>query len=119
MAGWPVLLIAAAGAWLTAANCLRLVRAEQSHQRDLRAEAGRVARFREVQLADRAADERAHARRYRDWQQRATAFRRQPRWYPVTVPTTAHRIDVAGGTLAGWSALLTMRRCRDWQQAAP
>ncbi len=108
MAGWPVLLIAAAGAWLTAANCLRLVRAEQAHQRDLRVEADRVARFRDVQLAERAADERAHARRYRDWQQRAAAFRRQPRWYPVTVPTTAHRIDVAGGTLAGWSALLTM-----------
>ena len=107
-AGWPVLVIAAAGTWLTAASCLRLVRAEQAHQRDLRAEADRIARFRDVQLADRAADEREHAERYHDWQQRAAVFRRQPRWYPVTLPTTAHRIDVAGGTLAGWSALLTM-----------
>ena len=38
----------------------------------------------------------------------AAAFRRQPHWYPVTLPTTMHRVDVAGGTLAGWSALLTM-----------
>ena len=26
----------------------------------------------------------------------------------MTLPTTVHRVDVAGGTLAGWSALVTM-----------
>ncbi|HUD80194.1 MAG TPA: hypothetical protein VMR00_20310 [Streptosporangiaceae bacterium] len=108
LGAWPALLLAGAGAWLTAAGCLRLVRAEQAHHRQLRAEAHRVARCREVQLADRAAREREHVRQLRDWQQRAASFRRQAHWYPVTLPATVHRLDVAGGTLAGWSALTTM-----------
>jgi hypothetical protein len=33
---------------------------------------------------------------------------RQKRWYAVPVPDGIDRVDVAGGTLAGWSAMLTM-----------
>jgi hypothetical protein len=49
-----------------------------------------------------------HARRFRAWQGRQRAFRRQALWYPVSVPAETDRVDVAGGTMAGWSALLTM-----------
>ena len=74
----------------------------------LRAEELRVAGFREAQQREHAARVAEHARQHREWQQRTAAFQRQPHWYPVTLPTTMHRVDVAGGTLAGWSALLTM-----------
>jgi len=49
-----------------------------------------------------------HARRFRDWQGREQAFSGQPVWYPVALPGEIDRVDLAGGTLAGWSALLTM-----------
>jgi len=49
-----------------------------------------------------------HARRFRAWQGRQRAFRGQALWYPVSVPAETDRVDVAGGTMAGWSALLTM-----------
>jgi hypothetical protein len=48
-----------------------------------------------------------HARLFRDWQAQRQAFARQPLWYPVALPDRIDRVDVAGGTLAGWSALLT------------
>ncbi len=48
-----------------------------------------------------------HARLFRDWQAHQQAFARQPLWYPVALPDRIDRVDVAGGTLAGWSALLT------------
>lgn len=102
----PLLTILAAGAagasgWQTWRWRCRLAA-------QLRAEELRVAAFREVQRSEYAARKQAHAAACRDWHQGATALRRQPDWYPVTVPATTHRIDVAGGTLAGWSALLTM-----------
>src|SRR5262249_17461816 len=49
-----------------------------------------------------------HARRFRSWQACQQMFARQPLWYPVALPDGIDRVDVAGGTLAGWSALLTM-----------
>jgi hypothetical protein len=49
-----------------------------------------------------------HARLFRHWQAQQYAFARQPVWYPVALPDGIDRVDVAGGTMAGWSALLTM-----------
>jgi hypothetical protein len=49
-----------------------------------------------------------HARMYRDWQARARAFAGQLQWYAVALPGEIDRVDVAGGTLSGWSAMLTM-----------
>ncbi|WP_285778053.1 hypothetical protein [Microtetraspora sp. NBRC 13810] len=49
-----------------------------------------------------------HARRYREWQERKDRFDRQVSWYAVAVPDEIDRIDVAGGTLPGWSALVTL-----------
>jgi hypothetical protein len=74
----------------------------------LRAEQLRVAAFAEAQHRQSAARQEQHAREVRAWKQRSIAYRRQPQWFPVTVPATVHRVDLAGGTLAGWSALVTM-----------
>jgi hypothetical protein len=49
-----------------------------------------------------------HARAYQEWQRRREAFESQHEWYAVTVPRGVDRVDVAGGTLAGWSAMTTM-----------
>ena len=49
-----------------------------------------------------------HAQQVRAWESRREAFDRQLQWYAVSLPDGIDRIDVAGGTLAGWSALLTM-----------
>jgi hypothetical protein len=49
-----------------------------------------------------------HARRVSQWQEQRSAFARQKRWYAVPAPDGIDRVDVAGGTLAGWSAMLTM-----------
>ncbi len=48
-----------------------------------------------------------HADRVRDWQARRVAYEHQKRWYGVAVPDGIHRVDVVGGTLSGWSAMLT------------
>ncbi|TDD31107.1 hypothetical protein E1286_45350 [Nonomuraea terrae] len=49
-----------------------------------------------------------HARRYREWQEAKDRHDRQLTWYAVAVPDEIDRVDVAGGTLPGWSALVTL-----------
>ncbi|MEV0597056.1 hypothetical protein [Nonomuraea cavernae] len=49
-----------------------------------------------------------HAQRYREWQEVKDRHDRQLTWYAVAVPDEIDRIDVAGGTLPGWSALITL-----------
>ncbi|MBE1589780.1 hypothetical protein ACFPOI_10395 [Nonomuraea angiospora] len=49
-----------------------------------------------------------HAKRYREWQDSKERHDRQLSWYAVAVPDEIDRIDVAGGTLPGWSALITL-----------
>ncbi|QYC38338.1 hypothetical protein Nocox_03545 [Nonomuraea coxensis DSM 45129] len=49
-----------------------------------------------------------HARRYREWQEQKDRHDRQLSWYAVAVPDEIDRVDVAGGTLPGWSALITL-----------
>ncbi|GAB3479771.1 hypothetical protein [Nocardiopsis coralliicola] len=77
-------------------------------------------------IADRVAEERArleaerraaegelrrlqeeHAARHAAWQAWRHAFEAQPQWYTVHVPEDAGAVLVAGGTDAGWSAVLT------------
>ncbi len=50
---------------------------------------------------------REHASEYRAWQRRRAIQDRQPSWFAVGLPEGIDRLDVTGGTLAGWSALLT------------
>jgi hypothetical protein len=68
----------------------------------------RVARARAVQDRHWPGWQQEHGRRLRDWQARGRRFHDQPRWYGVALAADLDRVDVAGGTLAGWSALLTM-----------
>ncbi|GAB3153141.1 hypothetical protein [Microbispora hainanensis] len=49
-----------------------------------------------------------HAAKYRDWAEKKNRFDRQITWYAVAVPDDIDRVDVAGGTLTGWSALVTL-----------
>ncbi len=91
-------MIACLRARLRSANLLRA---------QIRAEHARVQQVRRVQQAELATRQEQHARARRDWQQAAAAFGQQPQWYPATVPAAVSRLDLAGGTLAGWSALLT------------
>jgi hypothetical protein len=68
----------------------------------------RVERFRADQEGQLFAGQAEHARQVTQWQQQRFAFETQKRWYAVPVPDGIDRVDVAGGTLSGWSALLTM-----------
>ncbi|GLW22245.1 hypothetical protein DI270_002950 [Microbispora triticiradicis] len=49
-----------------------------------------------------------HAAKYRDWAEKKNRFDKQITWYAVAVPDEIDRVDVAGGTLTGWSALVTL-----------
>ena len=89
---------AAASAW----------RGRQAVKAAVAAETRRVAAARAAQERDLFAAQEDHARRFRAWQGRQRAFRDQVLWYPVSVPAEIDRVDVVGGTTAGWSALLTM-----------
>jgi hypothetical protein len=74
----------------------------------IEAERQRVERFRADQEGQLFAWQAEHAQRVTQWQQQRFAFETQKRWYAVPVPEGVDRVDVAGGTLSGWSALLTM-----------
>ncbi len=106
--GGVALVITVAATWAGLISGRRLWRGRRALAARFRTEEARVGAFQEAQRQQVAARQQEHAREVRTWKRRSIAFRRQPEWYPVTLPTTVHRIDVAGGTLAGWSALLTM-----------
>jgi hypothetical protein len=90
------------------AACLRGIwRGERQLRARVAAEDRRVAEFRAAAERQQAQRHAEHARQLRAWRQRSVAFRHQPQWYPVWLPGGIDRVDVAGGTLAGWSALLT------------
>jgi hypothetical protein len=72
------------------------------------AERERVERFRSDQESQLFAAQADHARQVREWQDRRLKFENQKHWYAVPLPSGIDRVDVAGGTLPGWSALLTM-----------
>jgi hypothetical protein len=71
------------------------------------AERSRIAAVSATESARLAHVHREHASDYRAWRRRKAIFERQPSWFAVCLPTGIDRLDVAGGTLAGWSALLT------------
>jgi hypothetical protein len=83
-------------------------RGERVLRRRMDTERLRVARFSAHQDAQSLQAQAEHARHVVQWQQQRSAFATQKRWYAVPVPDGIDRVDVAGGTLAGWSAMLTM-----------
>jgi hypothetical protein len=103
----PALFAFLAGTGLAVACGRSLIASGRALRAQARAERLRGKQLRDAQRADLVERRQQHARSYREWQVRATAFWRQPCWYPVTMPISVARLDLAGGTLAGWSALLT------------
>jgi len=79
-------------------------RALRSRLADERARVGKIRAAQQDRLFARQAE---HAARIREWQALRAAHERQKRWYAVCAPDGVHRVDVAGGTLCGWSAMLT------------
>ena len=79
----------------------RALRARMTDEQD------RIGRIREAQESRLFAGQAEHARRVREWQLMSFAYEHQKRWYAVRPPAVIHRVDVAGGTLSGWAAMLT------------
>ena len=109
--GWLDVLVAGLGA-----ICCALIAAVSGYaiwqgRRALRSrladERSRVGKIRAAQESRLFAWQAEHAARVRKWQALRFAYEHQKRWYAVCVPDGVHRLDVAGGTLSGWSAMLT------------
>jgi hypothetical protein len=106
----PALTVAGTAVFAAAAGLAgRAVwRGRQDLRATIAAEERRVVAARAAQEGQQFGQLEEHARWFRDWQSCQQMFTRQPLWYPVALPDGIDRVDVAGGTLAGWSALLTM-----------
>ncbi|HEX3753234.1 MAG TPA: hypothetical protein VHW06_21885, partial [Streptosporangiaceae bacterium] len=81
---------------------------EQLMRARVAGEQRRVAKIATLQEARLFEWQAQHAAQTRDWQARRAAYEHQKQWYAVALECDVDRIDVAGGTLPGWSALLTM-----------
>jgi hypothetical protein len=103
VAGAGVVAMVACGAALACS----VLRGERRLGALITAERGRIAAASAAESARLAHVHREHASDYRTWRRRRAMFERQPSWFAVCLPTGIDRLDVAGGTLAGWSALLT------------
>jgi hypothetical protein len=97
-----VFLVAAGLAGYAIWSGERVLRGRIEEERD------RVERLRADQESRHFAGQAEHASQVTRWQRQRSAFEAQKRWYGVPVPAGIDRVDVAGGTLSGWSALLTM-----------
>ena len=109
--GWLDVLVAGLGVILCALTAAVSGFVIWQGQRALRArladERARVGKMRAAQQSRLVAWQAAHAARVREWRALRSAYEHQKRWYAVYVPDGVHRVDVAGGTLSGWSAMLT------------
>jgi hypothetical protein len=79
---------------------------ERALRSRLAEERARVGKIRAAQESQLFAWQAEHAARVREWQAIRVAYEHQKRWYAVCAPGGVHRVDVAGGTLSGWSAML-------------
>ena len=79
---------------------------ERALRSRLAEERARVDKIRAAQESQLFAWQAEHAARVREWQALRVAYEHQKRWYAVCAPGGVHRVDVAGGTLSGWSAML-------------
>ena len=111
LAGLITAALAGSGALAALAGAISCARSVRQGRRRL---AGLIASERDRIAAANAAGQRLltvrqaeHADAYRAWRDRRTSFEQQPVWFAVGPRAGIDRVDVAGGTLAGWSALLT------------
>jgi hypothetical protein len=116
LTAWALGWINAALGWLGAIACLVCAgvasygvwQGEQALRARVDEEKGRLGKIRAEQESRLFAWQSEHARRFAQWQDRRSAFDRQPLWYAVALPDEVDRIDLAGGTLSGWSAMFTV-----------
>ena len=73
----------------------------------LAAERDRAAAAADAQAAALRNRQREHAAAIRAWQRRRSVAGLRPAWLEAGLPVALDRVDVAGGTPAGWSALVT------------
>jgi hypothetical protein len=92
-----------------AAQAIRVIRRGDQAVRDrVAGERRRVEKIRSLQEKRLFEWQAQHARQTTDWQARRAAYEEQMQWYAVSLPPGIDRIDVAGGTQAGWAAMLAM-----------
>ncbi len=109
--GWLGVLVAGLGviccALIAAVTGYAVWQGERALRARLADERARVGKMRAAQESRLFAWQAEHAARMREWQALRVAYDHQKRWYAVCVPDGVHRVDIAGGTLSGWSAMLT------------
>lgn len=111
LTGLVTAALAGSGSLAAAAGALYCARSAGLGRRRLGAliagESHRVAAASAAGQQRLAARQTEHASAYRAWLDRRTVFEQQPIWFAVRMPAGIDRVDVVGGTLPGWSALLT------------
>jgi hypothetical protein len=109
--GWLDVLVAGlgvtGGALIAAVSGYAIWQGERALRSRLADEQARVSKIRAAQESRLFAWQAEHAARVREWRVLRTAYEQQKRWYAVCAPDGVQRVDVAGGTLSGWSAMLT------------
>ena len=110
-AGWLDVLVAGLGviccALIAAVSGYAIWQGERALRSRLADERARVGKLRAAQESRLFAWQAEHATQMREWQALRVAYEHQKRWYAVCAPDGVHRVDIAGGTLSGWSAMLT------------
>ncbi len=110
-AGWLAALVAGlvvvCCALIAAVSGYAIWQGERALRSRLADERGRVGALRAAQESQLFSRQAEHAGQVRRWQALRAAYQHQKHWYAVYAPSGIYRADVAGGTLAGWSALLT------------
>ncbi|WP_433437081.1 hypothetical protein [Nonomuraea sp. CA-141351] len=106
---WPFALAGLTAAGGVAAICsYALLQGDRAVKYRVLEQQARDERLREERDKELFRAQEEHAQRYREWQESKERHDRQLTWYAVAVPDEIDRIDVAGGTLPGWSALITL-----------
>jgi hypothetical protein len=110
-AGWLSYLVAGllviGGVLVAAVSGSAIWQGERALRSRMADEQDRVGKILKAQQSQLFAGQAEHARRVREWQSLRIAYEHQKRWYAVCPPGGIHRVDVAGGTLSGWAAMLT------------
>jgi hypothetical protein len=116
LAGWLNIVVACLGAigglLVSAVTGNAIWQGQRALRSRLADERSRVGKIREAQEGQLFAGQAEHARRVREWEAQRAAYERQKLWYAVCLPGGIGRVDVAGGTLSGWSAMLTTAAVR-------
>ncbi len=109
-AGWlpgPAAALGVTGCGLAAAaSGYGWWRGERALRSRVSAERSRIGLLRAGQRRELSAGQAGHVRRVQAWQAARAAHDGQKRWYGVSLPDGISRVDIAGGTLPGWSAML-------------